>query len=314
MKGVIISNNPYHNNPSANLSNKEIADRMDIQLFYGDKDLNEKIKKVDADYIIAWVSDKLWKVEPLHRNFNKVILASGDVPKRFRDRNFKNLCKYHKSTGIIVENKCSIPVFKDYLFKGNELDYYWYPWGIDSNYIKDYKFSKEYDVCQLGQFNVYQYRREIFQLLNNNKLGIKYFRFWPNRSKTTKKEEISYETYCQSLNKSKISIGGCLQHSDYTTINGHFVGINFGKNLEIPGCRCCLLNTDWGDREELGFKDGENYVQFDNVKDCINKIQYYLENEEELKRITDNGFKLIYERHTNKIHVDNIMEELNGQY
>jgi len=311
MKGAIISNNPYHHNPSANLTNKELADRIDKQLFYDDPNLDDKLGKLDVDFIIAWVNiNRLFKIKSLSNICDKIILASGDIPKRLRDRKFKNVCRYHKASGIIVENKCSIPVFKDYLYKGEELNYYWYPWGIDTKFVKDYKEHKIYDVSQLGQFNIYQYRREIYNLLANNTYGIKYFRFWPNRDKLTKKEEISYDTYCKTLNKSRISIGGCLQHSDYTTVNGHFIGINFGKNLEIPGCKCALFNTDWGDKNELGFKDGENFIQFNDANDCLEKIKYYLEDLNELNKIIEKGYKLVQSNHTNKIHVNKLLKNI----
>jgi len=311
MKGAIISNNPYHNNPSANLTNKELANKIDVKLSYDMENINEIVTKLDVDYIICWVNEDLWNIPSLHNYVDKVILASGDLPGRLKDRRFRNLCRYHKATGIILENKCHIPAFKEYLHKGEELDYYWYPWGIDEEYIKDYGFNKEYDVVQLGQFNKYQFRREIFGRLSNNK-EISYFRFWPKRSHVTKKEEHPYNLYCKTYNKGRIGIGGCLQHPDFTYINDNFLGINFGKNIEIPGLRCALFNTDWGDRELLGFKDGENFVQFKDDKECINKINYYLDDLSELKRITDNGFKLVHEKHTNKIHVDMVMKEIDG--
>ena len=40
------------------------------------------------------------------------------------------------------------------------------------------------------------------------------------------------------------------------------------------------------------FTDGEDIVYYDDIVDCINKINYYNENDEERERIvTNNGFK-----------------------
>jgi spore maturation protein CgeB len=311
MKGAIIANKPYHNNPCCNLTNKELAKKMDKVLFYNDVNLNEKVDNLkDIDYIIALFSGELPNIKSLSRLGIPVILAAGDLPKRLRDNLFNKIVKLHKPNGIMIENICTIPAFKDYLINGEELDYLYYPWGIDEDVINDYGEDKKYDVAQLGQFNVYQHRREIYYLLNNNNFGIEYIRFWPRRNKITKKEEQPYDIYCKTLNQSLMSIGGCIQHKDYSHFKDTFMGLNFPKNMEIPGLNSILLNTEWGDMKLLGFKNGENFIQFKTPRHCIRQILKYKEEPEEIRRISKNGFKLVHERHTNKVHVDNLLKEI----
>ena len=78
------------------------------------------------------------------------------------------MVNHHKANGIIVENLCTIPVLKDYLHRGEELDYLYYPLGIDERYIKDYNEKKIYDVALLGGFHNYQHKRELDILLTKN--------------------------------------------------------------------------------------------------------------------------------------------------
>lgn len=59
--------------------------------------------------------------------------------------------------------------------------------------------------------------------------------------------------------------------------------------------------------EEL-FIDGEDIVYYDDMVDCINKINYYNENDEERERIANNGFKKVLENHTQKQVVDTLIK------
>ena len=314
MKGVIFSKPGYHDADGPYYTNKELADRMYKNIFYNE-DIDKELDKLDNfDYIIANINENLSNIKPLSRFGVPVLMTTGDLPKRFMDNLFKNLVSYHGVSGIIVENICMIPAFKNYLNKGDELDYLYYPWGIDESVIKDYGEPKIYDFAQLGQFNVYQFRREIYSLLKSNNFGINYIRFFPNRDKITSKTERPYDTYCRTINQSKMSLGGCLQHPDYTYFRNTFMGNNFPKNIEIPGLNTLLFNTAWGDMESLGFKDGENFIQINSPRDCIRKILKYKEDLNELERITKSGYKLVHENHTNKIHADNLIKEIERIY
>ncbi|MCR5507634.1 MAG: glycosyltransferase [Lachnospiraceae bacterium] len=60
------------------------------------------------------------------------------------------------------------------------------------------------------------------------------------------------------------------------------------RALDIMGCGGFLLSNY---QKELGeiFEDGKEVVMFRSVEDCIEKIDYYLEHEEERRQIAHNG-------------------------
>ena len=68
---------------------------------------------------------------------------------------------------------------------------------------------------------------------------------------------------------------------------------------------CCLFlptpayNVDFPN----GFKDGVDVVVYDkeNLNDLIEKIKYYLNNKEELKRIAKKGFENLLKYHTSEV-------------
>jgi glycosyltransferase involved in cell wall biosynthesis len=57
------------------------------------------------------------------------------------------------------------------------------------------------------------------------------------------------------------------------------------------------------------FEDGEEIVFYDDIVDCINKINYYTENSEERERIAQNGYEQCFQAHTQKQRVQFIIRK-----
>lgn len=57
------------------------------------------------------------------------------------------------------------------------------------------------------------------------------------------------------------------------------------------------------------FVDGEDIVFYDNEEDCLNKIVYYCNNQEEAKRIAENGYNKVLNNHTQKQRVEFIINK-----
>jgi len=57
------------------------------------------------------------------------------------------------------------------------------------------------------------------------------------------------------------------------------------------------------------FEDGEEIVFYDDIVDCINKINYYTENSEERERIAQNGYEQCIQAHTQKQRVQFIIRK-----
>jgi hypothetical protein len=69
-------------------------------------------------------------------------------------------------------------------------------------------------------------------------------------------------------------------------------------------------------RESTGlsqmFIEGEEIVYYDNMLDCIEKINYYNENRDELNRIALNGMNKVLNNHTQIQRVDKLITEFNN--
>jgi spore maturation protein CgeB len=57
------------------------------------------------------------------------------------------------------------------------------------------------------------------------------------------------------------------------------------------------------------FIDGEDIVYYDDMFDCIEKMNYYNENEEERERIAYNGMAKVIANHTQIQRVDKLIEK-----
>lgn len=66
---------------------------------------------------------------------------------------------------------------------------------------------------------------------------------------------------------------------------------------DVLGCGGFLL-TNYQAEIPYYFKEGEDFVCFDGLEDLCEKVGYYLEHEEERKRIAWNGYRKVREKHS----------------
>lgn len=59
------------------------------------------------------------------------------------------------------------------------------------------------------------------------------------------------------------------------------------------------------------FQEGEEIVFYNDIVDCINKMNYYVENPEERERIAQNGYTKVLKNHTQKQRVEFIVKKYN---
>jgi spore maturation protein CgeB len=72
-----------------------------------------------------------------------------------------------------------------------------------------------------------------------------------------------------------------------------------------------MLLTNRTPGAEYLFADNEDCIYYNNIDDCIDKIRYYAEHEDERLKIAENGYRLVREKHTYESRVAEILEGLN---
>ena len=263
------------------------------------------IKEVNPDYIITTPSYPFRK--SLSRFKVPVIIGVGDIWQRLNDDSLYKFVRYHRIKGIEVDCKCAIDAYRYYL-DGLDCDFFWKKWGLDLNVLKDYGLPKVYDVMFSGKFSTYAYRRELNKKLLQT-YDIRFRNYLPYST-----SGIPYKHYAKNINRSWIGIGGMVQNKQNLFWRGRFIGYTFPRTLEIPAAGTCLINCHWGDEKVLGFRDGKNCILFTTIKDAMEKIRYYLDDKEELKKITKAGYELVHKNHDIYEIVDKYVNELEDKY
>lgn len=117
-------------------------------------------------------------------------------------------------------------------------------------------------------------------------------------------DEINYahlsgwnEKHNEIVNKTKVNLN--FSHTDRTGASARIYKIMSSAGF--------LMSTPWYNMEKT-FIDGEDFVSFYNPQDLKNKINYYLEHEEERNKIRMSGYKKVMENYTPKHWAKRIIE------
>ena len=133
---------------------------------------------------------------------------------------------------------------------------------------------KIYDFCFLGQVGSYRdYRNEYLNFLSDNCV----FKF--HISSFDRKNQISHNEYAEILSTSKISINFSL------SVDSHQLKGRISESM-LSGC---LLLESKNDQIVEYFDDGVDFVSFSSKEDLLAKVKFYVINERERVRISNNG-------------------------
>ncbi len=162
------------------------------------------------------------------------------------------------------------------------------PWWVDDTLFKDYGEQKSLWLTLTGSGwlgkCIYVWRNDITRQMLP-KIPIFHA---PSLGNRLTNHDYTGERYARLLNRSRFS-AGCGTVNRYLTM----------KLLEIPASRCCLIAEEIESLKAIGFKDGVNCV-FADKDNIAAKIQALLANPERLQAITDAGYALVHERHTQR--------------
>jgi spore maturation protein CgeB len=81
--------------------------------------------------------------------------------------------------------------------------------------------------------------------------------------------------------------------------------------FEGMACKKLVLTDRLNESKKLDelFEEGKEIVFYDDLEDCINKLNYYHENEEERNEISNNGYNKVVHNYTQVQVVDKLLEK-----
>lgn len=158
-----------------------------------------------------------------------------------------------------------------------------YPRCVDSKCFKKYG-EKKLDIITTGAMtSFYPVRVWMHNSLKNEKMKYKNY---PHSGVNFGHNGFVREKYARAISESKM-LASC----------GGIYHLFFNKVIEAMGCETAYVGEKGYGFDELGFKDGENFIEV-NKDNLIEKVRYYNNNEKELKNIINNGKELFLDRHT----------------
>jgi spore maturation protein CgeB len=269
-----------------------------------------------------FLEDGGWNILPSTlRAMNKAGIVTAlwtNDPPRFQDRHLNSLKENASNYDyVFVTGSEGIDFFKKTADRLHLL-----PFASDPDYhkpialINSEKNEYSYDVCFVGSGwkDLYPYRIRLLEGLTNFKLGI-----WGP----------GWETLSSMSPLKKIVNGGQLRTAEWVKLfstskivfHSHFqdplkLVPNYQVNprvFEALACGSFLLVDDQKDISYF-FKNGEHLVIYKNINDLRAKVAYYLNNDDERKRIADSGRKEVLEKHTYKHRVRDIINTVMGSW
>ena len=179
----------------------------------------------------------------------------------------------------------------------------WFPHNVNTEIYKDYGQEKEIDLLMMGAtyISYYPLRESILLRFKNRPEFVFHSHPGYRNVGENEKEVFVGEKYAREINRAKIFL---------TCDSIYKYPVN--KYFEITACNTLLLAPSSDELFDLGFIPGVNFVSIDE-SNFEEKAYYYLENEEERKRISLNGMRMSHERHSTYKRVQdfiNLLEEI----
>ncbi|MBB5148313.1 MULTISPECIES: glycosyltransferase family protein [Ureibacillus] len=288
---------------------KAIEKFADVRYWYRDGNIHDILKQLDfkPDFIFHYDIGWGYVLAPRITGLHEINIPKGCyvIDTHYSPAERRKYFEQNKIDLIFSATKSSfLKTHAKYKDK-----FRWLPFSIDPTIFKDWQLEKDIDFLLIGQLydrtkktgyqsmtpkGKYPFREAVLEKLR----GEKGFVFHPHPGHNASSNALVNEKYAKELNRAKIFFT-CGSRLQYPVL----------KYFEAPACKTLLLAEPVPDILELGFKDGENFVAC-NQSNFYEKAMYYLKNEKERKRITENGYQFIHTKHTNDVRAKEFVQEV----
>lgn len=262
---------------------------------YGKEVMNKKflecIEQEKPDFIFTWVRcdefylTTLLKIREISPK-TKLFLFFGDD-----DSSFESFSRYYVlflDYGLIAQKK----YVQNYYSDG--VKNVFFVMGLDTSFFKPLKLEKKYDVTFIGlpKSHLDDDRYKTIKFLKENGIKIKLFgNGWENYEdlKDIYGGPLEAEKMVEVINQSKINL--CLSKTGNNKTHLK------GKVFEGGACKTFVLTEYCEDYLEM-FEEGKEIIMFKDNRELLEKINYYLNNEEEREKLAEAAYKKIIKNYS----------------
>ncbi|WP_374187742.1 glycosyltransferase (plasmid) [Priestia aryabhattai] len=278
---------------------RELAQLTNLTVWRNSGRIDKILKNIPTkpDFILL-VNDIGFRMSPVVKGLFSINIPTGLVVNdihRFTEprRHYikKNNIQYIFS---IVRDK----FYESYPEFMNKME--WIPHFVNTEIYKDYDLKKDIDLLMMGAVNnFYPLRQKILYSYNGDTSFI-YHNHPGYRKFSTDEENRIYigEKYAKEINRSKIFFT-CPSIFNYPV----------KKYFQVLACRSLLLAPTFKELEDLGFMPDIHFISIDEYS-FKEKAAYYLANEIERKKITDQGYHFVHQNHSVKIRAQQLVNKI----
>ena len=207
--------------------------------------------------------------------------------KQFYEReNIQHLFVHYRDASLRF-----LPEFKE--------RYIWFPHHVPLSIFKDYEEPRTINILMLGSMlkKVYPKRVAFYEQLKNEP-GFMYREHPGYHELPASSTELHGEAYARLIARAKM----------FVTCDS-IEKLPVMKYFESLACQTLLLASGSKELQDLGFIDGETYVEV-NEDNVVEKANFYLANQAERERIIENGYQLIKARHSTEKRVRDLLKRI----
>lgn len=202
---------------------------------------------------------------------------------------------------VICHHKNEMPFYQEYF--GNKVKFYHIPHSAETTIFKDYNLPKTTDILLVGMIHEkYPLRQKIQKLLSKDKKLKKYnsniFQH-PGYNRGDANSDVYAIEFAKAINSSKITVTCSMVYRN-----------RLAKYVEIPMCASVLA-------ADLPAQDQEDFKQFIieintkmKNKQIVEKLIYYLENDEERQKLIHKGLEWC-KNYTQEKYAEKFIETVN---
>ncbi len=265
----------------------------DTNLFKTYNELEKLIESREVDILLVG-ADNIYHPEFIKKLNVYTVLMSSDDPNASYARTVPYLWAFDHVACLNVRYHKDIPVkMTDKLIEWGAKRATWTPYGVidglyDQNLTEEdiYNKKREIDLLYVGAF----YREKSEMLLKLKKAfgnrfkiygqwGLKFFGYYLLQGRWIWVTPLSRDLFVQMHQNAKIGIN---MHLSGELGNGRLYQLPMNGVMQVCDCANVLSEV---------FEPGKEIVGYDTVDEAIELINYYLEHDEERKKIASAGFR-----------------------
>ena len=267
-----------------------VFDPQEVLYLNGREEMNrlflETVQKEQPDYILLWLIYDEFSIETLLKI--KEISPKTKIMNFFGDDDalFYNFSRYYAP----IIDCCFVAqtaFIKEYKKEGIKNPYRLV--GVDVEYYKPLAVEKNFDVTFIGTPKTDRYK--LIKFLIDNGVGVTIFGAgWDKHTdlKEFYRGALSKEELVNTINQSKISLSFTKNYEG----KPHYKG----RVVEISACRSFLITEYFKGYYDLFSKD--EIVMFNNEKDLLEKVKYYLHHEAKRESIANRAYKRVLKNYS----------------